>query len=156
VLLLAGGGSIRANGVHAQVRTALGDRVVQEFWGVEANPDYDTLMRAVELVRRERLEWILAVGGGSVLDGAKFVAAAAGHAGDPWEILTSAGAKVTARRRAHAAGHGFGGQRRRGHQPPGVAGKAVLHPSLGLPALLRAGPGDDLLPAGTPGRERHR
>ena len=47
VLLLAGGGSIRANGVHAQVRAALGDRTVQEFWGVEANPDYDTLMRAV-------------------------------------------------------------------------------------------------------------
>jgi NADP-dependent alcohol dehydrogenase len=95
VLLLAGGGSIRANGVHAQVRAALGDRTVHEFWGVEANPDYDTLMRAVELVRQERLDWILAVGGGSVLDGAKFVAAAAGHAGDAWEILTSAGAKVT-------------------------------------------------------------
>jgi len=86
VLLLAGGGSIKANGVHAQVRQALGARVVHEFWGVEANPDFDTLMRAVEVVRREKLDWVLPVGGGSVLDGAKFVAAAAGYAGDPWQI----------------------------------------------------------------------
>src|ERR1035438_9059880 len=65
VLLLAGGGSIRANGVHDQVRRALGSRAVLEFFGVEANPDYDTHMRAVELARREKTEWILAAGGGS-------------------------------------------------------------------------------------------
>ena len=96
VLLLAGGGSIKSNGVHAQVRQALGARPVTEFWGVEANPDYDTLMPAVEIVRREGIEWILAVGGGSVLDGAKFVAAAARFDGDPWDILTSMGAAVKA------------------------------------------------------------
>jgi len=89
VLLLAGGGSIKANGVYAQTKKALGERVVFEFWGVEANPDFDTLMRAVDIVRREKLDWILPVGGGSVLDGAKFVAAAAPYAGDPWEILTT-------------------------------------------------------------------
>jgi NADP-dependent alcohol dehydrogenase len=89
VLLLAGGGSIKANGVYAQTKQALGARVVFEFWGVEANPDFDTLMRAVEIVRREKLNWILPVGGGSVLDGAKFVAAAAPYSGDPWEILTT-------------------------------------------------------------------
>jgi len=89
VLLLAGGGSIKANGVHAQVRQALGFRVVHEFWGVEANPDFDTLLRAVEIARREKLDWILPVGGGSVLDGAKFVAAAVGYAGDPWQILVT-------------------------------------------------------------------
>jgi NADP-dependent alcohol dehydrogenase len=89
VLLLAGGGSIKANGVHSQVTRALGSRVVRECWGVEANPDFDTLMRAVEIVRREKLDWILPVGGGSVLDGAKFVAAAASYAGDPWEILVT-------------------------------------------------------------------
>jgi NADP-dependent alcohol dehydrogenase len=94
VLLLAGAGSIRSNGVHTQVRQALGGRVVQEFWGVEANPDFDTLMRAVELVRRERLDWILPVGGGSVLDGAKFVAAAVNYPGDAWEILTTRAAKL--------------------------------------------------------------
>jgi len=94
VLLLAGGGSIKQNGVHAQVVQALGSRHVAEFWGVEANPDYDTLMKAVELVKRDRLDWILAVGGGSVVDGAKFVAAAAVFTGDPWTILTSSGAAV--------------------------------------------------------------
>ncbi len=96
VLLLAGGGSIKTNGVLAQVREALGSRIVTEFWGVEANPDYDTLMPAVEIVRREKIDWILAVGGGSVLDGAKFVAAAAVFEGDPWQILMSAGGAVKA------------------------------------------------------------
>jgi NADP-dependent alcohol dehydrogenase len=94
ILLLAGGGSIRSNGVHAQVRAALGGRVVHEFFGVEANPDFDTLMKAVAIVRAERIGWILAVGGGSVLDGAKFVAAAAPYPGDPWEILTTRGSKL--------------------------------------------------------------
>lgn len=96
VLLLAGGGSIKENGVHAQVVKALGSRVVKEFWGVEANPDYDTLMRAVAVVKAEKLDWILPVGGGSVLDGAKFVAAAALYPHDPWTILTERAARVTA------------------------------------------------------------
>jgi NADP-dependent alcohol dehydrogenase len=87
VLLLAGGGSIKQNGVYDQVRAALGARTVFEFFGVEANPDFDTLMRAVELCRHERIDWILAAGGGSVLDGAKFVAAAVPFDGDPWDIL---------------------------------------------------------------------
>jgi len=95
VLLVAGGGSIRRNGVHAQVMAALGERTVVEFFGVEANPDFDTLMRAVELGRAEQVDWILPVGGGSVLDGAKFVAAAIPYAGDPWEIITSTGEVVT-------------------------------------------------------------
>ncbi|MBS0631391.1 MAG: iron-containing alcohol dehydrogenase [Verrucomicrobia bacterium] len=96
VLLLAGGGSIKQNGVYAQVKAALGTRPTVEFFGVEANPDFDTLMRAVEIARREKSDWILAVGGGSVLDGAKFVAAAVPYAGDPWEILTQRGAGIKA------------------------------------------------------------
>jgi NADP-dependent alcohol dehydrogenase len=96
VLLLAGGGSIRQNGVYNQVKAALGARATCEFFGVEANPDFDTLMQAVALARREKTEWILAVGGGSVLDGAKFVAAAVSFAGDPWTILSTHGANVTA------------------------------------------------------------
>ncbi len=96
VLLLAGGGSIKENGVYAQVMQALGARTVKEFWGVEANPDYDTLMRAVEIVNAEKLDWILPVGGGSVVDGAKFVAAAALYPHDPWTILTERAARVTA------------------------------------------------------------
>jgi NADP-dependent alcohol dehydrogenase len=94
VLLLAGRGSIRANGVYEQVRKALGKRVLFEFFGVEANPDYDTLMKAVELARRENIDWVLAAGGGSVLDGAKFVAAAVPYAGDTWEILLTRGSKL--------------------------------------------------------------
>ena len=95
-LLLAGGGSIRQNGVLAQVKQALGARTVIEFFGVEANPDFDTLLRAVAIARAQKLEWILPVGGGSVLDGAKFVAAAVNFAGDPWTILTTHGSNVTA------------------------------------------------------------
>jgi NADP-dependent alcohol dehydrogenase len=87
VLLLAGGGSIKRNGVYEQTRAALAGRTVFEHFGVEANPDYRTLMGAVELCRRERVEWVLPVGGGSVLDGAKFVAAAVHFSGEPWEIL---------------------------------------------------------------------
>jgi len=87
VLLLAGGGSIKKNGVYAQVQAALAGRTVVEFFGVEANPDYATLMQAVALGRAEKVDWILAVGGGSVLDGAKFVAAAVPFAGEPWDIL---------------------------------------------------------------------
>ena len=94
ILLLAGNGSIRSNGVYDQVRKALGSRKAVDFFGVEANPDYDTLMKAVEVGRREKIDWILAVGGGSVLDGAKFVAAAIPYAGDPWEILMTNGAKI--------------------------------------------------------------
>lgn len=96
VLLLAGGGSIKQNGVYEQVKAALGARATFEFFGVEANPDYDTLLRAVELGRREKIDWILAVGGGSVLDGAKFVAAAILFEGsDPWQILVKTGTNVT-------------------------------------------------------------
>ena len=96
VLLLAGGGSIKTNGVHAQVRAALGVRETHEFFGVEANPDFDTLMRAADLARREKCDWILAVGGGSVIDGAKLVAAAINHRGDPWQIPVTHGAIISA------------------------------------------------------------
>jgi len=95
VLLLAGGGSIKTNGVYDQVKTALGERTVHEHWGVEANPDFDTLIPAVELCRAEKIEWVLAVGGGSVLDGAKLICAAVNYDGDPWQILQDQGASVT-------------------------------------------------------------
>jgi NADP-dependent alcohol dehydrogenase len=93
VLLTAGGGSIKANGVYEQTLKALEGRQVTEFWGIEPNPEYATLMRAVEIVRREKIDLILAVGGGSVLDGTKFIAAAAEFDGEPWDILTK-GAEV--------------------------------------------------------------
>ncbi len=88
ILLTFGGGSIKANGVHAQVMAALAGRTVFEFGGIEPNPRYETLMRAVELVRRENIGFLLAAGGGSVLDGTKFIAAAAPFEGEPWDILS--------------------------------------------------------------------
>ncbi|RKX33160.1 MAG: NADH-dependent alcohol dehydrogenase [Verrucomicrobia bacterium] len=87
VLMVYGGGSIKKNGVYDQVKKALAGRVLQEFGGVEANPQYATLIRAVEVVRSKEITFILAVGGGSVLDGVKFIAAAARFEGEPWDIL---------------------------------------------------------------------
>lgn len=94
ILLLYGGGSIKTNGVYDQVVSALKGHEIVELGGIEANPDFDTLMPAVELAKASPNTFILAVGGGSVLDGAKFVAAAAVYEGDPWKILTKHGANV--------------------------------------------------------------
>jgi len=88
ILLTYGGGSIFRNGVYDQVKAALGDREVVEFGGIEANPTYETLMKAVDLVKQENVEFLLAVGGRSVLDGTKFIAAAVPFEGeDPWDLL---------------------------------------------------------------------
>ncbi|HYR24898.1 MAG TPA: iron-containing alcohol dehydrogenase, partial [Aquabacterium sp.] len=95
VLLLFGGDSARKNGTLAEVRQALGAREVQEFGGIEPNPSYETLMRAVTQVREQQLDFLLAVGGGSVIDGTKFVAAAVGYDGDPWRILETRGTRIT-------------------------------------------------------------
>lgn len=96
VLLVYGGGSIKRNGVYDQVKKALGpQRRVLEFGGIEPNPLHETCMKAVDLVRAEKVGFLLAVGGGSVLDASKYIAAAACYAGgDPWEILTTCGAVV--------------------------------------------------------------
>jgi NADP-dependent alcohol dehydrogenase len=95
VLILTGGASAEKNGTMDQVRAALGERSVHQFSGIEPNPSFETLMRAVEQVRRENIDFLLAVGGGSVIDGTKFVAAAAQYQGDAWEIMLSGGARVT-------------------------------------------------------------
>lgn len=88
LLVLYGGGSIKQNGVYDQLTQALAGREWLEFPGIGANPQYDQLMEAVDLVKRERIGFLLAVGGGSVVDGSKFVAAAARfEEDDPWEIL---------------------------------------------------------------------
>ncbi|WGS46403.1 iron-containing alcohol dehydrogenase [Burkholderia sp. JSH-S8] len=94
VLVLYGGASAEKSGTLAEVRAALAGRHVASFGGIEPNPSYETLMEAVALVRRERLDFLLAVGGGSVIDGTKFVAAAARYAGEPWRILETHGADV--------------------------------------------------------------
>ncbi|MBS1208341.1 MAG: iron-containing alcohol dehydrogenase [Proteobacteria bacterium] len=95
VLILFGGESARKTGTLAEVRAALGAREVFEFGGIEPNPSYETLMRAVEQVKRDKIDFLLAVGGGSVIDGTKFVAAAALFAGDPTEILFKFGRNIT-------------------------------------------------------------
>ncbi|MDE2608217.1 MAG: iron-containing alcohol dehydrogenase, partial [Burkholderiales bacterium] len=84
VLLLYGGASAEKNGTLAEVRAALAGYDFAEFGGIEPNPSYETLMRAVAQVRREQRDFLLAVGGGSVIDGTKFVAAAALFDGEPW------------------------------------------------------------------------
>ncbi|MEH2059657.1 MAG: iron-containing alcohol dehydrogenase [Nostoc sp.] len=87
ILITYGGGSIKTNGVYEQVKSALAGRNVVEFGGIEPNPHLETLLKAVELVRNEGIDFLLAVGGGSVLDGTKFIAVAAPFIGDPWDIL---------------------------------------------------------------------
>jgi NADP-dependent alcohol dehydrogenase len=96
VLVTYGGGSVLKNGVMDQVRTALAGRTVIEFGGIEANPRFETLVKVTELVRTEKIDFLLAVGGGSVADGTKFVAAAALFEGDPWDILVERGTNVRA------------------------------------------------------------
>lgn len=87
VLVTYGGGSIKKNGVYDQVKEALKGHAWDEFSGIEPNPQYDTLMQAVEKVKAENFDYLLAVGGGSVVDGTKFIAAASLFEGDPWNIL---------------------------------------------------------------------
>ncbi|PLK50111.1 iron-containing alcohol dehydrogenase [Uliginosibacterium sp. TH139] len=88
VLVTYGGGSIKKNGVYDQVKAALKAHAWLEFGGIEANPRYETLMKAVALVKSEGADFILAVGGGSVADGSKFIAAAARFEGaEPWDML---------------------------------------------------------------------
>nr|WP_319387799.1 iron-containing alcohol dehydrogenase [uncultured Cohaesibacter sp.] len=94
VLVIYGGGSAERTGVLAQVREALAGRTVVEFGGIEPNPRFETALKAVELIGKEDITFLLAVGGGSVIDATKFIAAAALHDGDPWEILTTHGAVV--------------------------------------------------------------
>ena len=96
VLVTYGGGSVKKTGVLDQVLSALNGIDVREFGGIEPNPSYETLMNAVKIARDEKITFLLAVGGGSVLDGTKFIAAAAHYDAsiDPWEILETYGSKV--------------------------------------------------------------
>jgi NADP-dependent alcohol dehydrogenase len=89
ILLSYGGGSIKRNGVYEQVTRALQGRQWIEFGGIEPNPRYETCMKGVELARNEGADFLLAVGGGSVIDGTKFIAAAVPYKGkEPWDMIT--------------------------------------------------------------------
>ncbi len=87
ILVTYGGGSIKKNGVYEQVSKALEGKTWFEFGGIEPNPHYETLMKAVDLVKREKIDFLLAVGGGSVIDGTKLIAAAVNFEGEPWDIM---------------------------------------------------------------------
>ena len=87
ILIAYGGGSIFKNGVYDQVKAALPNHDIVEFGGIEPNPRFETLMKAVAIIRAEKIGFILAVGGGSVIDGVKFISAAVNFEGDEADIL---------------------------------------------------------------------
>jgi NADP-dependent alcohol dehydrogenase len=87
ILLAYGGGSIFKNGIHEQVINNLKGHEIVEFSGIEPNPHFETLMKAVAIVKEQNIDFILAVGGGSVIDGVKFISGAVNYKGDPIEIL---------------------------------------------------------------------
>lgn len=95
VLITYGGGSVKRNGVLDQVKAALAGYDLTEFAGIEPNPVYETLMKAVDLVKSQKIDYLLAIGGGSVIDGTKFIACAALFTGDPWEIILRRGVGIT-------------------------------------------------------------
>lgn len=87
--MLYGGGSIKRNGIYEQVMAGLAEFDVVEFGGIQANPEYAILMDALAVIKNEKIDFMLAVGGGSVIDGTKFLSSAALYEGDtPWDILT--------------------------------------------------------------------
>lgn len=93
VLVLYGGGSVQKYGTLDKVLDALGQRTKFQFGGIEPNPQYNTLMKAVELIKKEGIDFLLAVGGGSVIDGTKFIALSHYYEGEPKEILRVGGVK---------------------------------------------------------------
>jgi len=87
VLITYGGGSAKKSGLIDKIKAVLGKRKIYEFGGIEPNPRYETLMKAVEIVRAEKIDFIIAAGGGSVIDGTKFIALAAYYKQDPGDLL---------------------------------------------------------------------
>ncbi len=87
IMVTFGGGSAKTNGVYDQVVAALAGRDYIEFWGIESNPKIETLREAVKICKREGVDFLLSVGGGSALDGTKLIAAAIRYDGDPWDLV---------------------------------------------------------------------
>ena len=95
VLITYGGGSAKRSGLIDKVKSILGSREIFEFSGIEPNPKYETLMKAVEVVKAENIDYILAVGGGSTIDGTKFISLASNYEGDATELLMKGFSGVT-------------------------------------------------------------
>ncbi|MFS0881906.1 iron-containing alcohol dehydrogenase [Metabacillus niabensis] len=90
VLLVYGGGSIKRNGLYDQVVNILKDKQIEifELSGVEPNPRLSTVQRGVDICKNENIDFLLAVGGGSVIDCTKAIAVGAKYEGNPWDIVT--------------------------------------------------------------------
>lgn len=95
ILITFGGGSAKKSGLIEKIRNNLGNRTVIEFGGIEPNPRYETLMKAVKVVRNESIDFILAVGGGSVIDGTKFICLASNYEKDTLDLLKLGYTKIT-------------------------------------------------------------
>lgn len=87
IMITFGGGSVKKNGVYEQVKEALSGHQTIEFWGIEPNPAIETLRQAIELGKKEKVDFLLAVGGGSVIDGTKLIAAGLKYEGDAWDLV---------------------------------------------------------------------
>lgn len=87
IMVTFGGGSVKSNGVYDQVKEALKGHNYIEFWGIEPNPKIETLRKAIEICKKEGIDYLLSVGGGSVLDGTKLIAAAVKYNGDAWDLV---------------------------------------------------------------------
>lgn len=94
VLITFGGGSAKKSGLIDKIKTVLGQRKIFEFGGIEPNPRYETLAKAVDVVRKEKIDFILAVGGGSVIDGTKFITLASHYKGDLRDLLKFGFARI--------------------------------------------------------------
>lgn len=87
VMITFGGGSVKKNGVYDLVKQALSQHQTVEFWGIEPNPAIETLRKAIELGKQEKVDFLLAVGGGSVIDGTKLISAGLLYEGDAWDLV---------------------------------------------------------------------
>ena len=94
IMITFGGGSVKKNGVYDQVKEALKNHFTVEFWGIEPNPAIETLRKAIALGKEEKVDYLLAVGGGSVIDGTKLISAGILYDGDAWDLVL-AGRPVT-------------------------------------------------------------
>ncbi|WP_144492788.1 iron-containing alcohol dehydrogenase [Bacillus pumilus] len=97
VLLVYGGGSIKKNGLYDNVISALNEAEAEvfELSGVEPNPRLTTVKNGIDICQNEKIDFLLAVGGGSVIDCTKAIAAGAEYDGDVWDIISK---KTTAQK----------------------------------------------------------
>ena len=134
VMVTFGGGSVRRNGVYDEVCAALAGRDTVEFWGIEPNPSIETLREAIALGKEREVDFLLAVGGGSVIDGTKLIAAGLLYDGDAWELVRKGASQRTVPLGTDDPGHRLGDEQRRRHLAPRDEGEISFLRQL--PALF--------------------